>query len=333
MHLEAFLVDDNPGTLARRALLARLAVPVSLAFLLLIPLQIQAASRIIKANTANQRSRVQAVEIKFNRLQTAISTASSSESLAQALKAIDGPSLSAAERALPLPDLRQRLLPSLNIARGQAIRRIEGPIRPRLQMLFNRTLRNVICALGFSIGFAAAAQRKGSSLSFAMEGVAVLQACWQYTLDFFRPRPATDPEDAANSYNVNVQKNSGPLATLRNAWNECIADLYLIRIWLTDLFWRALHLLQRSALRLVYQLRYQTLYLLATLHAVWDWSLDHLLRRSPPPRDPPSQPFPPPTSPTGKAPLLLYPPQLLPPHNHPQAAPPSTRSGSDKRRS
>lgn len=173
--------DLNPGdeTLARRTgFFARLAVPIALGFLLLIPLQgylLWQQSSTVVSGAINQLARQERTLVS---LRQAVQQAGSVEELNQRLAAAQGPSLGPAEQALPLGQIKAQLTVALEQAdQALRLRRASLPVADPVGLLL-LSLRNSLACLALSIGFAALGQRRRSPVALLME--------WQNGLDRLR---------------------------------------------------------------------------------------------------------------------------------------------------
>lgn len=174
LHLSSDLNPDS-ATLARRAsFFSRLAVPIALGFLLLIPLQgylLWQQSSNVATGLTNQLDRQ---DRTLASLRDALQKASSTAELQRRFTAIGGPRLGPAQQSLPLSQLR----PQLNAVLEQANRTLQ---RRRAELrsadslsLLGLGLRNGFACLALAIGFAALGQRRHGRVALLME--------WQHGL-------------------------------------------------------------------------------------------------------------------------------------------------------
>lgn len=170
LHLAADLHPNDPRLEDRRRLCARLAVPVALGFLLLIPLQGHAAWRQRASALASRDTRFEQANARLQRLRTAVDRSASTEDLRRELAALQAPGISAADLEKPLPELKAQL--NTLITQTQARIRTQSSdagsegILPLVQQL----LRNTIASLALAIGFAALGRRHGVEVSALEEG-------------------------------------------------------------------------------------------------------------------------------------------------------------------
>ncbi len=174
LHLAAYLSPANLPLQRRRESLARLAVPVSLAFLLIVPLQGQAVWRSYQlANAVSDQQQASTSE-RADRVRFAIEQATSPEDLQRRLLALQRPDLRiqldpSRFPTIPLPVLKRQLLSQLDQAEGQVKARF-APIDPATADRITReSLRVIVSSIAFAAGFAACAQRKGQLVPFLVE--------------------------------------------------------------------------------------------------------------------------------------------------------------------
>lgn len=169
LHLSTDLNPDSKALAHRADFFARLAVPIALGFLLLIPLQgyllWQQSSRAASGAT-NQLERQ---ERALASLRQAVNEASSVAELQQRFAALQGPSLGPAEQALPLSQLRPRLTVALEQADlALQRRRAELPQVDPLNLI-SLALRNGFACLALAIGFSALGKRRRDPIPLLME--------------------------------------------------------------------------------------------------------------------------------------------------------------------
>lgn len=169
LHLSS---DLQPGskTLARRALVfSRLAVPIALGFLLLIPLQGYLLWQQSNTAASGQANLLASQQSTLASLRQAVQQAGSVAELQERLTAMQVPPFSPAEQALPLPQLKLQLNEALEQA-DQALqrRRAELPEADTLKFI-PLALRNGFACLALAIGFAALGQRRRAPGPLLME--------------------------------------------------------------------------------------------------------------------------------------------------------------------
>lgn len=151
------------------------AIAVALGYLLLIPVQVSAAWRgLIQVDRAERQER-RVIISRIATLREIVRRAPSVAALQGPWEAQQGPPLSAADGALPLPQLRVQLLARLQ----QLSDRLDVAARPdagraRVWSVVQNTLRLCGSALFLGLGFAAAAQDRAGHPSLLRHG----QALW-----------------------------------------------------------------------------------------------------------------------------------------------------------
>ena len=168
INLAAALEPEAEWLLGRRQLVGSLCRWVTLAFLLLIPLQGQAAWRALDwAGAAESRGASQGLQ-RIAQFRQAVVSANSVAALQANLAAIQAPPLGPRDQSQGLAVIKADLLGQLRVAEQQA-RAGKARDPARLIALGKDSLKAVLLSLGLALGFAAAAQRKGSELSLRAE--------------------------------------------------------------------------------------------------------------------------------------------------------------------
>lgn len=178
LQLLVLLEPEDPVLLRRQQICSRLAAPVALGFLLLIPLMTVAGFSQGQAVNAAQARRMKVAETRLAALRQAVASASSNDQLNQQMQRLKGPELGAAELNQPLPQLQAQLRAVLEKADQQIIKEREAfqPILP--WKLLPDLLRNAIAALGLAIGFAALAVNPASNESLLQRWQRGWQRLW-----------------------------------------------------------------------------------------------------------------------------------------------------------
>ena len=168
INLAAALEPEAEWLLGRRQLVGSLCRWVALAFLLLIPLQGLAAWRALDwAGVAASRGASQGLQ-RIAQFRQAVVSANSVAALQANLAAIQAPPLGPRDQSQGLAVIKAGLLGQLQVVEQQALP--GKSLDPaRLIALGKDTLKAVLLSLGLALGFAAAAQRKGSELSLRAE--------------------------------------------------------------------------------------------------------------------------------------------------------------------
>lgn len=174
-HLAAYLNPDDLQVRAGRDRVARLAILAMLGFFLLIPLQGVAAWQVF-SQSANQRNREQVrANGRIEKLQQAVRSASSRDDLIKRLQALGAPPLTG-EINQPLPQLQKQLLVSLEGAKREIDQTADRQRAGQPWQLVGQSLRNMLLAILFGLGFGSAAQRRGSELPLTVEWPLALSA-------------------------------------------------------------------------------------------------------------------------------------------------------------
>lgn len=165
VHLAAQVEPERPKLFQLRQRLRRWAVLITFLYLLLIPLQLSVSVRLFSGRAALQAQQRRLVSDQFSQFAALIRSAPDAMSLQRQLAAADGPALTAADLAKPMPQLRQDLLAALRNAEAAMPATIEQatPLAPLVWAAFRDALRLMGSALLMAVAFAAGAQGRGSS--------------------------------------------------------------------------------------------------------------------------------------------------------------------------
>lgn len=188
LHLAASLTPDDKAVVRRAGLFARLAAPIALGFLLLIPLQAYLHWQQSTNEAAVSMGQLERQERTLASLRQAVQQAGSAADLQRRLQTLQGPELSGAELSQPLPLLRAQLNASLDqVDRTLQRQRAQRPTPDPFKLLL-LSLRNGVACLALAIGFAALAQHRRSPVALLMEwqDVLVRLCAWRP----WRPRPS-----------------------------------------------------------------------------------------------------------------------------------------------
>ena len=166
----ASAVHPSDGRLATaRRRWRGLAVAASLGFLLLLPLQGVATWRGLSQGLQQDAARRATAERRSGAMQQAIQAATSVDDLQARMLRLRGPTLTPADRALPLPQLRRQLEANLLAARRQLLDRVSGPSPNQVWMILSDGVRLAVSSLAFALAFAAGAQRPLSPKPLLLE--------------------------------------------------------------------------------------------------------------------------------------------------------------------
>lgn len=175
LHLGADLEPNDLSLLRRCRRCSQLAAPVAMAFLLLIPLQSQAALRQHSAVSSARIHRISVAERKLSELRQAVARASSGVELSRRLQALQGPSLSPAEIVAPLPVLKAHLDAVLDQSQLEIERERSGLPPSSRWILLPEMIRSTIASLALAAGFAALAVLPGGEISLLGELRSILR--------------------------------------------------------------------------------------------------------------------------------------------------------------
>jgi len=169
VQLSVLLDPDDPRLVRRHELFCRLACAAALGFLLLVPLQVHSELRQQRATVSNQVNRISQAEKRLANLRLATDQASSSADLGARFRRLNGPPISPADLAEPLPQLRARLAFLFDQAQGE-INRDRSTLPPRNPLrLLPRLLRGSIICLALAFAFASFAHWPGSEITLVEE--------------------------------------------------------------------------------------------------------------------------------------------------------------------
>lgn len=156
----AALLQPAAGWISRYRTRWRLwAAAAALGFLLLIPLQAAAILSGLSSARAEQSSRAAAAQRRFEILRRTIASAPDLATLQARLQALQGPDLTPADRALPLPQLRRQLDAALVDASTSVQTRLRWPSSQQLWAILQDSVRLPLSSLAFALAFAAGGQR------------------------------------------------------------------------------------------------------------------------------------------------------------------------------
>jgi len=159
LHLAADLHPQSPRLIRLRSTMAALALPASLGFVLLIPLNGWALSQgsgpLDSGQVAEQRQAAQRIDL----LRRTILEAQTPIELKQRFDALNLPVVQERDLARPLADLRRSLLRQLQRANEQLRRRYRAQAPPSGRHRFQEGAQVMLPALVLALGFASMAQQ------------------------------------------------------------------------------------------------------------------------------------------------------------------------------
>ena len=169
LHLAADLDHSNELLHNQRRLCARLAVPVALGFVLMVPLQSFLLWQQNSTTIAGQEAQLTRRERSLSDLRQAVDAATSTADLQKRLQALNRPPLSAAEQAMPLQMLKLQAKAALKQSASALRRGREGLPRGDIFSLIQISLHNSVACLALALGFAALAKRRHSNVPLLQE--------------------------------------------------------------------------------------------------------------------------------------------------------------------
>jgi hypothetical protein len=165
VHLAAQMEAERPELFQLRQRLRHWAVLITFLYLLLIPLQLSITVRQFSDRAVLQAQQQRLVSDQFSNFAALIRSAPDALSLQRQLAAANGPALSAADLAKPMPQLRQDLLAALRQAEAAMPANIQQatPLPPLVWAAVRDGLRLIGSSLLMALAFAAGAQGRNSS--------------------------------------------------------------------------------------------------------------------------------------------------------------------------
>lgn len=169
LHLAAFLDREDRRLQARFESFSRLAIPVALGFLLLIPLQAAATWSGLDAALQAQQEQRRTIENQFASVRLVINSARTPADLRAGLESLQRQRITAnaaTDFSKPLPELRQTLLKRLDEAQVRLLERLKSSAPPpdRSSLLLANVTAG-ISAIAYALAFAAAGHRRDRHLS------------------------------------------------------------------------------------------------------------------------------------------------------------------------
>lgn len=164
LHLAVLLDPSDPRLQRRYQRFCTFAAAAALGFLLLVPLQVATALRQQKTSSTEQVQRLQQAERKLNQFRSALAQASSGADLSARLQQLNGPALSPADLALPLPVLKAQVANVFTQAQNQLARERAALAPNNPLLLLPQLLRGCAACLALAFGFAIFATRPGKEI-------------------------------------------------------------------------------------------------------------------------------------------------------------------------
>ena len=147
---------NNHSLLARWKAFERWALAACIGFLLLIPLQCYAGWRLYSTVTSYQQQRISDSSRQLADLRQAISSASTHQELQADVQKLIGKNagLSPFDLSIPMPELRKKLLARTEQAANRLEQRVEAQAAIEPDKPLKQTIRIVVSAVAYAIGFA-----------------------------------------------------------------------------------------------------------------------------------------------------------------------------------
>ena len=169
MHLAADLNPDDKLLTNRHNFVARLAVAVSLGFLLLVPLMSVAAVMQQRQRVISQFNLTRRAESNLQALTQVVSSSQSTDELRDRLIALNGPVIDEANAVKPLATLKAEVNDLLQKAAAQVARKSQQLPTIKPWSLLPELLRNAFACLVLAIGFAGLGFRSNSAFPVLAE--------------------------------------------------------------------------------------------------------------------------------------------------------------------
>ena len=169
MHLAADLNPDDKLLTNRHNFVARLAVAVSLGFLLLVPLMSVAAVMQQRQRVISQFNLTRRAESNLQALTQVVSSSRSTDELRDRLIALNGPVIDEANAVKPLATLKAEVNDLLQKAAAQVARKSQQLPTIKPWSLLPELLRNAFACLVLAIGFAGLGFRSNSAFPVLAE--------------------------------------------------------------------------------------------------------------------------------------------------------------------
>jgi hypothetical protein len=158
-HLAAYLDPSEPRFEVFCQNLRRWALPATLGFLLIIPLQSYNFVKGIRNYRQNAAKNEFTITQTFGDIRNAVESASTTADLQKRLADLNAPGLSPADRIAPLPAIRPTLLAEIKKAEKKAKANISQQDPEQFWLFSKQMVGSILAALVFAFAFAAAAKR------------------------------------------------------------------------------------------------------------------------------------------------------------------------------
>ena len=158
-HLAAYLDPSEPRFEVFCQNLRRWALPATLGFLLIIPLQSFNFVKGIRNYRQNAAKNERTITQTFGDIRNAVESASTTADLQKRLADLNAPGLSPADSIAPLPAIRPTLLAEIQKAEKKAKANIAQQDPEQFWLFSKQMVGSILAAFAFAFAFAAAAKR------------------------------------------------------------------------------------------------------------------------------------------------------------------------------
>lgn len=165
LHIAGVLHPSHHAYKQRLANVRQWAIVVSIAFLMLIPLQGYATWNAYTQARSIRDGQLQSANRRLAPLKKALDSATSTEDLQKKLSGLKEfrIQLQPSDLSQPLPTLRKAILDNLARAENLYTDRVSGPTPAQIWAAGQSAMRTILGSIGFAFAFAAGAQGKNSS--------------------------------------------------------------------------------------------------------------------------------------------------------------------------
>ncbi|WP_216904414.1 hypothetical protein [Synechococcus sp. CCY 9618] len=163
LHLAVVVSPEESTFRQRRDRFSRWAALATLGYLLLLPLQISATSRVFGGESRDSAQQLATVLARIDQRRQATEAATGPEDLQRRLVAVGSPPLPPNALSRPLPELKAQMLAVLQQAENQARTQFRPPGERQTTLRVAQLLRDVISTLALAMGFAAFSRRRRAS--------------------------------------------------------------------------------------------------------------------------------------------------------------------------
>jgi hypothetical protein len=210
LFVAAWLDPDDRRLTARRRAVSQWAVAAALGFLLLVPLQGVAAWNSFHTAALGRDRLIGEATERLSAFRRAIGAATTTADLQARIGALRGPSLTPAQLALPLPELRRQLLEGLERMQARLPAQGDGAAPDKVWSYVQRNLQVMVSALAYALSFAAAGQRPGKETSLWEE--------WSLARSLARRRREAEARRSTEEQKIPEPPSPGKLGRQKKLW-------------------------------------------------------------------------------------------------------------------